>query len=94
MVDDGLYEKHQISVPDFVLGHYVMAMRAGSVESKMGTIMTGADSIKITLFGVGGHASQVSLPPPQYLLHSTRADMYSRIEQSTLLFKFKRRTGL
>lgn len=58
MVDDGLYEKHKIPVPDFVLGQHVMAMRAGSVGSKRGTIMAGADSMKITLFGVGGHGSQ------------------------------------
>jgi amidohydrolase len=58
MIDDGLYDKHP--VPDFVLGQHVMAMRAGSVGSKMGTIMAGADSMKITLFGVGGHGSQVS----------------------------------
>jgi amidohydrolase len=55
MVDDGLYDKHKIPVPDFVLGQHVMAMRAGSVGSKMGTIMAGADSMRITLFGVGGH---------------------------------------
>lgn len=60
MVNDGLYTKHKIPVPDFVLGQHVMAMRAGSVGSKMGTIMAGADSMKITLFGVGGHGSQVS----------------------------------
>jgi amidohydrolase len=59
MIDDGLYDKHKIPVPDFVLGQHVMAMRAGSVGSKMGTIMAGADSMKITLFGVGGHGSQV-----------------------------------
>ncbi|TVY49280.1 Hippurate hydrolase [Lachnellula occidentalis] len=58
MVDDGLYGKHKIPVPDFVLGQHVMAMRAGSVGSKMGTIMAGADSMKITLFGIGGHGSQ------------------------------------
>jgi amidohydrolase len=59
MVDDGLYGKHKIPVPDLLLGQHVMAMRAGSVGSKMGTIMAGADSMKITLFGVGGHGSQV-----------------------------------
>jgi amidohydrolase len=59
MVDDGLYDKHKIPVPDFVLGQHVMAMRAGSVGSKMGAIMAGADSMKITLYGLGGHGSQV-----------------------------------
>lgn len=60
MVDDGLYTRHGIPVPDFVLGQHVMAMRAGSVGSKRGTIMAGADSLRITMFGVGGHGSQVS----------------------------------
>ncbi|KAK1973587.1 amidohydrolase [Colletotrichum cereale] len=58
MVDDGLYGKHKIPVPDFVLGQHVMAMRAGTVGSKTGTIMAGADSMKITLSGLGGHGSQ------------------------------------
>jgi amidohydrolase len=56
MVDDGLYEK--IPIPDFVLGQHVMAMRAGSVGFRTGTIMAGADSLRITLFGNGGHGSQ------------------------------------
>lgn len=68
MVDDGLYDRHKIPVPDFLLGQHVMAMRAGSVGSKLGTIMAGADSMKITLFGVGGHGSQVSEIVP-FLLH-------------------------
>lgn len=86
MVDDGLYDKHKIPVPDFVLGQHVMALRAGSVGSKMGTIMAGADSMKITLFGVGGHGSQVGgffNQQQSDLLHS-RTDTYSRIGRLTL----------
>jgi amidohydrolase len=56
MVDDGLYKK--VPVPDYVLGQHVMAMRAGSVGFRTGIIMAGADSMKITLFGRGGHGSQ------------------------------------
>ncbi|RAK76944.1 M20 family metallopeptidase [Aspergillus fijiensis CBS 313.89] len=55
MVDDGLYDK--IPVPDYVFGQHVMRMRAGSVGSRPGTIMAAADSLKITLFGRGGHGS-------------------------------------
>ena len=55
MVDDGLYSK--IPVPDIVLGQHVMADRAGHIGSKVGTIMAAADSIKITLYGRGGHGS-------------------------------------
>jgi len=56
MVDDGLYDR--IPVPDYVLGQHVMSMRAGSVGFRAGTIMAGADSLRITLFGSGGHGSQ------------------------------------
>ncbi|CZS91665.1 probable metal-dependent amidase/aminoacylase/carboxypeptidase [Rhynchosporium graminicola] len=56
MFDDGLYAR--IPIPDFVLGQHVMAMRAGSVGLRSGTIMAGADSLRITLFGKGGHGSQ------------------------------------
>lgn len=59
MVDDGLYDKHKVPVPDYVLGQHVVAMRAGSIGSRIGTIMAGADSMKITLSGLGGHGSQV-----------------------------------
>lgn len=56
MVDDGLYSK--IPVPDYVLGQHVMRMRAGSIGSRPGAIMAAADSMKITVFGRGGHGSQ------------------------------------
>ncbi|KAI2845599.1 hypothetical protein CBS11350_4123 [Aspergillus niger] len=56
MVDDGLYSR--IPVPDVVLGQHVMRMRAGSVASRVGAIMAAADSMKITVFGRGGHGSQ------------------------------------
>jgi amidohydrolase len=56
MVDDGLYSK--IPVPDYVFGQHVMRMRAGSIGSRPGTIMAAADSMKITVFGRGGHGSQ------------------------------------
>jgi len=55
MVDDGLYSK--IPVPDYVLGQHVMRMRAGSIGSRPGTIMAAADSMKITVYGRGGHGS-------------------------------------
>ena len=56
MVDDGLYSI--IPMPDYVFGQHVMRMRAGSVGSRPGTIMAAADSLKITLYGRGGHGSQ------------------------------------
>lgn len=59
MVDDGLYDekKHNIPVPDFVLGQHVMALPAGRIGSRVGTIMAAADSFKVIVFGRGGHGS-------------------------------------
>ncbi|KAL4938016.1 hypothetical protein BDV06DRAFT_201837 [Aspergillus oleicola] len=55
MVDDGLYDK--IPVPNVALGQHVMRLRAGSIGCRFGTIMAAADSMKITVFGRGGHGS-------------------------------------
>ncbi|KAL4932538.1 uncharacterized protein BDV17DRAFT_279682 [Aspergillus undulatus] len=55
MVNDGLYDK--IPVPDVALGQHVMRLRAGSIGCRTGTIMAAADSMKITVFGRGGHGS-------------------------------------
>ncbi|PLB54917.1 putative amidohydrolase [Aspergillus steynii IBT 23096] len=55
MVEDGLYSK--VPVPDYVFGQHVMRMRAGQIGLRPGTIMAAADSMKITVFGRGGHGS-------------------------------------
>ena len=55
MVDGGLYDK--VPVPDVVLGQHVVAKRAGGVSSKVGLIMAASDSLRVKLFGRGGHAS-------------------------------------
>ncbi|KAI4125316.1 MAG: hypothetical protein LQ338_004330 [Usnochroma carphineum] len=55
MVDDGLYSK--VPVPDIVLGQHVYPNRAGSVNCRIGNIMSEADSFKITIYGRGAHGS-------------------------------------
>jgi len=55
MVADGLYDR--VPVPDIVLGQHLMPLRAGTVGCRRGTIMASADSMRVTLFGRGGHGS-------------------------------------
>ncbi|KAM0718210.1 hypothetical protein Q7P37_006542 [Cladosporium fusiforme] len=59
MVDDGLYDpkRHNVPIPDIVLGAHVMPHRAGVIGTRKGLIMSAADSMRITLHGRGGHAS-------------------------------------
>ncbi|KAL4950525.1 hypothetical protein BDW69DRAFT_172003 [Aspergillus filifer] len=66
MVDDGLYDR--IPVPDVALGQHVMRLRAGSIGCRVGTIMAAADSMKITVFGRGGHGSLPHLTVDPVLL--------------------------
>ena len=57
MVDDGLYKKHGIPIPDVVLAGHVLPMRAGTIGTRPGLIANSADSMHVTLYGRGAHAS-------------------------------------
>lgn len=59
MVDDGLYDpkKHNVPIPDIVLGAHVMPHRAGVIGTRRGLVASSADSMWVTLHGRGGHAS-------------------------------------
>lgn len=58
MVDDGLYAKHGVPVPDVAFGAHVIPFKAGNTGTNDGVIASAADSWKITIYGKGGHASQ------------------------------------
>jgi len=59
MIQDGLYSKdrHDCPIPDMVLGQHVAPIRAGAVATKAGPVMSSSDSLKVTIFGRGGHGS-------------------------------------
>lgn len=63
MVDAGLYDPSFINcpIPDVCLGQHVFPMLAGTVGTKHGVVMTAASSMKITIFGQGGHGSMPHL---------------------------------
>jgi amidohydrolase len=55
MVDDGLFKR--IPVPDVALAQHLLPGIAGTVRTRSGPFMTAADSIKVTVYGRGGHGS-------------------------------------
>ncbi|KAF4548354.1 Hypothetical protein D9617_29g007310 [Elsinoe fawcettii] len=61
MLASDLY-KH-VPLPDVVLGGHVMPFRAGTIGTRKGIVATSADSMDVTVYGRGGHASQ-----PQQLI--------------------------
>ena len=56
MVDDSLYQR--IPIPDILLGQHVMPQRSGRLGMISGVQLSASDSLKVTLHGRGGHASQ------------------------------------
>ncbi|MGW8375113.1 amidohydrolase [Streptomyces sp. ODS28] len=55
MLDDGLLDR--FPHPDVCLGQHVGPLPAGVVISRPGLLMAAADSLRVTLYGAGGHAS-------------------------------------
>ncbi|WP_018478475.1 M20 family metallopeptidase [Pontibacter roseus] len=56
MVDDGMLER--FPKPDIILGQHVMVGEAGTVGYRSGAILAAGNSLKVKLFGRGGHGSQ------------------------------------
>ncbi|OJJ08513.1 hypothetical protein ASPVEDRAFT_47662 [Aspergillus versicolor CBS 583.65] len=62
MVEDGLFgSKHNCPIPDVLLGQHVFPLPPGKVVTKAGTVMSAADSFRITIYGKGGHGSMPDL---------------------------------
>jgi amidohydrolase len=55
MVDDGLLD--DIPAPDVALAQHVLPGIAGTVGTRCGPTLSAADSIKVTVYGRGGHGS-------------------------------------
>jgi hippurate hydrolase len=55
MVDDGLFER--FGTPDVGLGQHVGPAPAGWILHRSGPVMAGADALKVTLHGRGGHGA-------------------------------------
>jgi len=56
MVDDGLYER--FGRPDVVLGQHVAPLPAGMLALRPGPAFAASDTVRITLYGEGGHGSR------------------------------------
>jgi hippurate hydrolase len=56
MIDDGLLRRFPL--PDIVLGQHVTPLPAGVLGVHGGPAMAGADSLRVVLYGQGGHGSR------------------------------------
>ena len=61
MVDDGLYQRFRIPVPDIVLGQHVLNLKTGTIGFAPGPVLAAVDSVEIRVFGKGGHGTRPDL---------------------------------
>jgi amidohydrolase len=57
MIDDGLYTRYAVPVPDYLLALHTAPVTTGLVANAGGTRMAGTDQIDVLFKGVGGHGS-------------------------------------
>jgi hippurate hydrolase len=57
VVNDGLYTKYGVPMPNYLLGLHTVPGPVGYIAARGGTIMAGTDQLDVTFHGVGGHGS-------------------------------------
>jgi len=61
VVEDGLFTRHEVPKPDYVLGLHTLPLPTGTVVGSPGVLEAGTELLDVTFHGVGGHGSS-----PQY----------------------------
>ncbi|MBF2025599.1 MAG: amidohydrolase [Oscillatoriales cyanobacterium C42_A2020_001] len=79
MVEDGLYTRHGVPVPDYLLGMHSAPGSTGFIASAPGPRMAGSDPIDIVFKGVGGHGSSPHLAKDPILMAANAIIQYQAI---------------
>lgn len=79
MVEDGLYSRHDVPVPDVLLGMHSAPGPTGFIASAPGIRMAGSDPIDILFKGVGGHGSSPHLAKDPVLMAANAIIQYQAI---------------
>lgn len=79
MVEDGLYTRHAVPVPDYLLGMHSAPGPTGVVASTAGTQTAGSDQIDVVFQGVGGHGSSPQLAKDPILMTAHAITQYQSI---------------
>jgi len=79
MVEDGLYTRYGVPIPDYLLGMHSAPGPTGFVASAPGTRMAGSDPIDIVFKGMGGHGSSPHLAKDPILMAANAIIQYQAI---------------
>lgn len=61
MVEDGLYTKYSVPIPEYALAMHTAPFPTGNLVGIGGVVMAGTELVDVTFHGIGGHGSS-----PQY----------------------------
>lgn len=79
MVEDGLYTRHGVPVPDFLLGMHSAPGPTGLIASAPGVQTAGSDPIDVLFKGVGGHGSSPHLAKDPIVMAAHAITQYQTI---------------
>lgn len=79
MVKDGLYTKHGVPKPDYLVGLHTSPIPTGVIAATPGDINAGTDQLDVTFHGIGGHGSSPHLAKDPVLMASTAVVQYQFI---------------
>ena len=84
MVDDGLYTRHKVPVPDYLLGAHTAPGPTGYVANASGTRMAGTDQIDVVFKGIGGHGSNPQFTKDPVVMTAMAINQYQAIVSRTI----------
>jgi len=79
MVDDGLYTRHQIPVPDYLIALHSAPIPTGTIASVGGIRQAGTDQLDVVFHGVGVHGSTPQLGKDPVVMAATAIMQYQTI---------------
>lgn len=79
MVDDGMYTRHGVPVPDYLLALHTAPIPTGTIASVGGLRQAGTDQLDVTFRGVGVHGSTPQLGKDPVVMAASAIMQYQTI---------------
>jgi len=76
MIDDGMWQKHNIPKSDYFFGMHTAPLPVGSVVSTPGNLASGSDQIDVLFKGKGGHGSKPQLTKNPILMATNAVNQF------------------
>jgi hippurate hydrolase len=79
MVKDGLYTRHGVPKPDYLIGLHTTPIPTGTVAFRAGDFNAGTDQLDVLFKGIGGHGSSPHLAKDPVVMAASAVMQYQTI---------------